>query len=104
MRSWRATPDDQQLIAYRATALRLLGREEYRRLYDYERLVRVYRLRAPGGPSNGDISRVSTPRSRTNYWPCIARRSGRSRRACAAARRPNATCRRTMRWSRSSSR
>ena len=43
------TPDDQQLIAYRATALRLLGREEYRRLYDYERLVRVYRLNPPDG-------------------------------------------------------
>ena len=42
-------PDDQQLIAYRATALRLLGRAEYRRLYDYERLVRVYRLHPPDG-------------------------------------------------------
>lgn len=43
------TPDDQQLIAYRATALRLLGRDEYRRLYDYDRLVRVYRLKPPDG-------------------------------------------------------
>jgi hypothetical protein len=42
-------PDDQHLIAYRATALRLLGRAEYRELFDYERLVRVYRLHPPDG-------------------------------------------------------
>jgi hypothetical protein len=48
-------PDDQQLIAYRATALRLLGRDEYRWLYDYARLVRVYRL----SPQDGDIKRFN---------------------------------------------
>ena len=53
-------PDDQQLIAYRATALRLLGREEYRWLYDYERLVRVYRLRPPDSPPDEDIARFNT--------------------------------------------
>jgi tetratricopeptide (TPR) repeat protein len=42
-------PDDQQLIAYRATALRLLGDPEYGRLYDYDRLVRQYRLQPPPG-------------------------------------------------------
>jgi hypothetical protein len=41
-------PDDQQLIAYRATALRLLGDPRYSRLYDYDRLVRSYRLQPPG--------------------------------------------------------
>jgi tetratricopeptide (TPR) repeat protein len=33
-------PDDQQLIAWRATALRMLGDPQYRELYDYARLVR----------------------------------------------------------------
>ena len=40
-------PNDQQLIAYRATALRLLGDPQYTRLYDYGRLVRSYRLQPP---------------------------------------------------------
>jgi tetratricopeptide (TPR) repeat protein len=40
-------PDDQQLIAYRATALRLLGDARYPRLYDYARLVRSYPLQPP---------------------------------------------------------
>ena len=44
-------PDDQQLVAWRATALRALGDGEYSRLHDYARLVRPYRLqtRRPGG-------------------------------------------------------
>jgi tetratricopeptide (TPR) repeat protein len=43
--------DDQQLIAWRATALRALGDDGYTRLHDYTRLVRTYRLRSdrPGG-------------------------------------------------------
>lgn len=40
-------PDDQGLIAYRATALRMLGDPEYARLHDYPRLVRTYRLQPP---------------------------------------------------------
>ncbi len=44
-----ASPADQQLIAYRATALRMLGDGEYTRLYDYQRLVRVYEPSAPAG-------------------------------------------------------
>lgn len=40
-------PDDQQLIAYRATALRLLGDPLYGQLHDYARLVRIYRLQPP---------------------------------------------------------
>ena len=42
-------PDDQQLIAYRATALRMLGDARYTGLHDYPRLVRQYALepRAP---------------------------------------------------------
>jgi hypothetical protein len=40
-------PEDQLLIAQRATALRLLNDAEYRRLYDYDRLVKSYTLRPP---------------------------------------------------------
>src|SRR5205085_7540043 len=36
-----ALPDDQQLIAWRATALRMMGDPQYRELYDYARLVRA---------------------------------------------------------------
>ena len=43
----RQSPDDQQIIAYRATALRLLGDPRYQRLHDYARLVREYRLQPP---------------------------------------------------------
>jgi tetratricopeptide (TPR) repeat protein len=39
-------PDDQQLIAWRATALRALGDDGYTRLHDYARLVRPYQLRS----------------------------------------------------------
>lgn len=37
-------PDDQLLIAWRATALRAGGDPEYARLHDYARLVRTFRL------------------------------------------------------------
>lgn len=37
-------PLDQLLLAQRATALRVLGDPEYRRLYDYERLVKSFVL------------------------------------------------------------
>ncbi len=40
-------PDDQHLVAQRATALRVLRDPEYRRLCDYERLVRTCEPRAP---------------------------------------------------------
>lgn len=43
------TPDDQQLLAYRATALRLLGAAAYHALHDYARLVRAYRPAPPPG-------------------------------------------------------
>ena len=39
-------PDEQQLIAWRATALRVLGDPEYSQLHDYARLVRGYRLQS----------------------------------------------------------
>ena len=45
-------PEDQLLIAQRATALRLLGDAEYRRLYDYPRLVKSFALR-PAAPFAG---------------------------------------------------
>ncbi len=37
-------PDDQLLVAQRATALRLLGDPEYAQLYDYARLVKTFTL------------------------------------------------------------
>jgi Flp pilus assembly protein TadD len=52
----RQLPDDQQLIAWRATALRALTDDGYARLHDYDRLVRVHRLR-PG--SGRDIARFN---------------------------------------------
>jgi Flp pilus assembly protein TadD len=42
----------QSWIAYEATAARLLGREHYRELYDYDRLVRSYMLEPPPGWSS----------------------------------------------------
>ena len=42
----------QSWIAYEATAARLLGREHYRELYDYDRLVRSYLLEPPPGWSS----------------------------------------------------
>lgn len=47
------SPDDQQLIAWRATALRMCGDAEYGRLHDYPRLVRSYTLQPPG--DQGDL-------------------------------------------------
>ena len=46
-------PDDQWLIAQRATALRVLGDAEYTRLYDYARLVKAFTLKPP--PQFDDI-------------------------------------------------
>jgi tetratricopeptide (TPR) repeat protein len=51
-------PDDQQLIAYRATALRLLGDPRYAELHDYPRLVRQYPLEPPAPYS--DIAQFNT--------------------------------------------
>jgi tetratricopeptide (TPR) repeat protein len=45
----QSAPEDQQLIAYRATAFRMLGDPQYRQLHDYERLVRIYRPQPPAG-------------------------------------------------------
>jgi Flp pilus assembly protein TadD len=42
-------PFEQRWIAYEATAARLLQDPLYRRLYDYERLVRIYELEPPRG-------------------------------------------------------
>jgi len=43
------SPDDQLLIAWRATALRLRGDPGYELLHDYRRLVRVHDLPPPDG-------------------------------------------------------
>jgi tetratricopeptide (TPR) repeat protein len=51
------TPEDQMLVAYRTTALRLAGDVEHRRLCDYERLVRSYALDPP--PSYGGIDKFN---------------------------------------------
>lgn len=45
-------PDDQQLIAHRATALRMLGDPRYGELHDYDRLVRLYEPDPPSGYAN----------------------------------------------------
>ncbi|MFL6620330.1 MAG: putative 2OG-Fe(II) oxygenase [Povalibacter sp.] len=42
-------PDDQELIAYRATALRILSDPRYAELHDYEKFVGVYRPMPPTG-------------------------------------------------------
>ncbi|MES1200623.1 MAG: putative 2OG-Fe(II) oxygenase [Pseudomonadota bacterium] len=45
----RQRPLDQLAIAYEALALRILGDPRYRRLYDYDRLVRIFDLPPPRG-------------------------------------------------------
>jgi tetratricopeptide (TPR) repeat protein len=42
-------PEDQESIALLATAMRLNGDENYRRIYDFEGLVRAYILPCPAG-------------------------------------------------------
>lgn len=49
-----ARPADQHAIALLATAWRLTGDERYRALYDYDRMVRSYRIAAPEGWANLD--------------------------------------------------
>ena len=58
-----ATPDDQMLLAYRATALRLAGDVEHARLCDYGRLVRTYVL--DPAPSYGGIEKFNEAMVRT---------------------------------------
>jgi tetratricopeptide (TPR) repeat protein len=48
----RTRPFDQAVLAYKATAWRLLGDARYGALYDYNRLTRAFQLRAPKGWSN----------------------------------------------------
>ena len=98
----RGPPDDQQLIAYRATALRLSGDSRYAQLHDYERLVRIYRLHPP--PGFADIAHSTLRFARELLAACTARHSARWRNRCAAARKPSAICRRIIRWWRTSSR
>lgn len=66
-------PDDQQLIAWRATALRVLGDAEYTRLHDYPRLVRSYRLQTQraGGIAdfNAQFARELTALHRSQRRP-----------------------------------
>jgi tetratricopeptide (TPR) repeat protein len=47
-------PDDQKFLAYRATALRLLGDPRHAALCDHQRFVRTYRLVPP--PEYADIA------------------------------------------------
>jgi tetratricopeptide (TPR) repeat protein len=66
-------PDDQHLIAWRATCLRALGDPEYSRLHDYARLVRSYRLRTSraGGIAefNAEFARECTALHRSQRRP-----------------------------------
>ena len=67
-------PDDQLLIAQRATALRMLGDAEYRRLYDYPRLVKSFALRpaapfADIGEFNAAFARALAPLHRAAQHP-----------------------------------
>ncbi len=48
----RASPLDQHAIGYHATALRLMDHPGHRELYDYERLVRPWRIDVPDGWPN----------------------------------------------------
>lgn len=59
-----SAPDDQQLIAYRATALRMLGDPAYRQLHDYARLVRTYRLQPPA-----ELAHELSKLHRWQQWP-----------------------------------
>jgi tetratricopeptide (TPR) repeat protein len=58
-----AWPDDHYITALKAAAWRLAGDERVHDLYDYERLVRTYRIEAPDGWSSleaylADLERV----------------------------------------------
>jgi len=46
------SPDSQAWLAYEATAARLLDRDRYQYLCDYERLVQVYEVQPPAGWSS----------------------------------------------------
>ena len=45
-------PQSQTWVAFEASAARSLGRDRYRELYDYERLLRVFELETPRGWSS----------------------------------------------------
>ena len=58
-----ARPSDQHAAALLATALRLAGDARYHRLYDYDKLVKSYRIEPPQGWSSldgylGDLARA----------------------------------------------
>jgi Flp pilus assembly protein TadD len=67
-------PDSQAWIAFEATAARLLGTDLYPRLYDYDRLVRVFDLEPPAGWSsmeelNGALAELLGARHRLRNHP-----------------------------------
>src|SRR5690606_4357917 len=67
-------PEEQYLVACEATALRLLGDESYRTLYDYERFVRSYDVPAPRGyftaeNFNASLADVLRAQHRSNAHP-----------------------------------
>jgi tetratricopeptide (TPR) repeat protein len=68
------TPDDQMTLAYRSTALRMLGDARHLALCDYGRLVRLYRLRPPArypdiGAFNAAFARELTALHHTSRRP-----------------------------------
>lgn len=67
-------PDSQAWIAYEATAARVLGRDRYHELYDYEQLLQCFQLEAPPGYSsiaelNQELVRVLNDRHRFRNRP-----------------------------------
>jgi hypothetical protein len=90
------TPDDQKTLAYRSTALRMLGDARYPTLCDYGRLVRGVPAAATGA-ARGQ-SPLSTRLLHESSRRCITT----SRRPIAQSMRGGnpdgeATCRRTTR-------
>ncbi|HEV7613008.1 MAG TPA: putative 2OG-Fe(II) oxygenase [Steroidobacteraceae bacterium] len=88
-------PFEQRWIAYEATAARLLQDPLYRRLYDYERLVRIYELEPPPGwrsiaELNASLSEALRKRHHFQSHPLdqSLRNGSQTARSLAAEREP----------------
>lgn len=76
-------PDEQYLCACEATALRMLGDPEYGKLCDYDRLIRIYDVPAPGGyftveSFNASLSEHLRNQHRINAHPLDQQNPGAS--------------------------
>lgn len=70
----RRSPESQAWIAYEATAARVLGKESYGELYDYDRFVRCFEVEAPQGWAsmaklNSDLGVSLDSRHRFEHQP-----------------------------------